>query len=124
VNAVVPSKGEVIIPLGIGSVLPPMTFLGIYSRSGLAFKHGVVVMNGVGIIDRDYEGMISVKLYNHQDTDYEIKVGDRIAQAILQPCYMESPNIEVNEDSIKKMQEAIKNGAKTKREGGFGSTGK
>lgn len=117
------AKGTCIIDTGIGCVLPPMTMLGIYSRSGWAFKHNIAVVNGVGVIDRDFKGSIKVKLINHGDESIEIKTGDRIAQGILQPIYMVNPNVIDYEQASEKYHEMDKN-AKVKRDGGFGSTGK
>ena len=84
----------------------------IRPRSGLAFKHGITVLNSPGTIDSDYRGEIKVLLINHSNEEFEIKKGDRIAQAIVAPV-IQAEIIEVEELS------------ETKRgEGGFGSTGK
>ncbi|XP_065652939.1 deoxyuridine 5'-triphosphate nucleotidohydrolase-like [Hydra vulgaris] len=52
----------------------------VYSKSGIAFKHGVAVFNAPGIIDADYKGEIKVLLMNHSEEDYVIKRGDAVAQ--------------------------------------------
>ncbi len=82
--------------------------LQIRSRSGLAYKHGVVVLNGVGTIDADYEGEIGVLLINFGNEPFEIKVGDKIAQAVL---------MTVNKVANIKIKDV------TRGSGGFGSTG-
>jgi dUTP pyrophosphatase len=51
-------------------------------RSGLAWKHSIDV--GAGVIDADYRGPVGVILFNHSDQDFEVKVGDRIAQLIIE----------------------------------------
>lgn len=51
-------------------------------RSGLAAKHGIDTM--AGVIDADYRGPVGVILANLSDTDFEVKVGDRIAQLIVE----------------------------------------
>ena len=51
-------------------------------RSGLAFKHGIDTM--AGVIDADYRGAVGVILANLSDADFEVKVGDRIAQLIVE----------------------------------------
>jgi dUTP pyrophosphatase len=51
-------------------------------RSGLANKHGIDTM--AGVIDADYRGPVGVILANLSDTNFEIKVGDRIAQLIVE----------------------------------------
>ncbi len=83
----------------------------IRPRSGMAYKHGVTVLNSPGTIDASYRGIIGVLLINHSDEPYKIKIGDRIAQAII------SPVAEAELSIVTKVSE-------TKRKGGFGSTGK
>jgi len=83
----------------------------IRPRSGLAFKHGITVLNSPGTIDSDYRGEIKVLLINHSNEKFEIKKGDRIAQAVVAPV-IQAEIVEVEELS------------ETKRgKGGFGSTG-
>ena len=84
----------------------------IRPRSGLAFKHGITVLNSPGTIDADYRGEIMVLLINLGENDFEIKKGERIAQAVIAPV-IQAEFVEVDELSI------------TKRgKGGFGSTGR
>jgi dUTP pyrophosphatase len=84
----------------------------IRPRSGLAFKHGITVLNSPGTIDSDYRGEIKVLLINHSDEEFEIKKGDRIAQAVVAPV-IQAEIVEVEELS-----------STERGEGGFGSTGK
>jgi dUTP pyrophosphatase len=63
------------IPLGFEAQVRP--------RSGLAWKHGVTVLNSPGTIDSDYRGEIGVVLINHGHDPFEVKDGDRIAQLVL-----------------------------------------
>ncbi|GAB6074404.1 dUTP diphosphatase [Nautilia lithotrophica] len=84
----------------------------IRPRSGLAFKHGITVLNTPGTIDSDYRGEIKVLLINHGSEPFEIKEGERIAQAVIAPV-IQAEIIEVGELSD------TDRGA-----GGFGSTGK
>lgn len=56
-------------------------------RSGLAHKHGIDTM--AGVIDADYRGPVGVILANLSDNDFEIKVGDRIAQLIVEKVCFE-----------------------------------
>ena len=84
----------------------------IRPRSGLAFKHGITVLNSPGTIDSDYRGEIKVLLINHSNEKFEIKKGDRIAQAVVAPV-IQAEIVEVEELSDT-----------TRGEGGFGSTGK
>lgn len=80
-------------------------------RSGLAFKHGITVLNSPGTIDSDYRGEIGVILINLSDTDFLINNGDRIAQLVI-TSYCKA--IFDNTDQIN---------ATGRGEGGFGHTG-
>jgi len=83
----------------------------IRSRSGLALKHGVIVLNAPGTIDSDYRGEVGVILGNYGHAPYEIEIGDRIAQIVIASVPVDS-FIEVEEID------------ETERgSGGFGSTG-
>lgn len=53
----------------------------IRPRSGLALKHGITVLNTPGTVDSSYRGEIGVILFNTSDEEYEVRTGDRIAQA-------------------------------------------
>ena len=68
---------------GICASIPPGYHIEVRPRSGLAFKHGITVLNSPGTIDADYRGEIMVLLINLGDAPYQIEVGDRIAQIVL-----------------------------------------
>ena len=55
----------------------------IRARSGLALKHGITLVNGIGTIDSDYRGELKVILVNLSQEDYTINNGDRIAQIVF-----------------------------------------
>ncbi len=59
----------------------------VHPRSGLALKHGITVLNSPGTVDAGYRGEIMVTLINTGDLPFEIAVGDRIAQLIVQEVY-------------------------------------
>jgi dUTP pyrophosphatase len=86
----------------------------VYSRSSYAYKYNVCLMNNVGVIDSDYynnpdnEGHFQIRLVNLGDKDFEVNIGDRIAQGVFMK-YLTVDN-----------EELINN----KRSGGIGSTGK
>ncbi|WP_457562764.1 dUTP diphosphatase [Caminibacter pacificus] len=84
----------------------------IRPRSGLAFKHGITVLNTPGTIDSDYRGEIKVLLINLGDEPFEIKEGERIAQAVVAPV------IQAKIEEVDELSDTQR-GA-----GGFGSTGK
>ena len=106
-------KGEIkIIPTGIAISLPSNEYVAyVYARSGLAIKHGIGLLNSVGVIDSDYRGEICVGVIKQTDPEYTIEPFERIAQMVIEP--VELPEI-VEVDSL----DDTDRGA-----GGFGSTG-
>ncbi|MCL5734046.1 MAG: dUTP diphosphatase [Actinobacteria bacterium] len=92
------------IPAGYAGFVQP--------RSGLAFKHGIMVVNSPGLIDSGYRGEIRVSLYNSGRDPFEVKVGERIAQLVIQrieePHYL---SVRVLPDT-------------SRGDGGFGSSGR
>ena len=71
------------IPTGLSVALPEGFEIQVRPRSGLAFKHGVTVLNSPGTIDSDYRGEIKVALINHGTEPVTITHGMRIAQIVL-----------------------------------------
>lgn len=112
---IMPGECEM-IPLGI-SILTNDSDFGIffYSRSGLSSKFGINLINGVGVIDSDYEGGIKAPLFNHSDLPYTIQIGERVGQLIVQPVYAMEFTV------VDELTPIDKNGRGV---GGFGSTGK
>ena len=72
-----------LIPTGLFIELPAGFEAQIRPRSGLAFKHGLTVLNSPGTIDADYRGEIKVLLVNLSETDFIVNNGERIAQMII-----------------------------------------
>ncbi|WP_299271734.1 dUTP diphosphatase [uncultured Prevotella sp.] len=72
-----------IIPTGLYIALPPGYEAQVRPRSGLAFKHGVTVLNSPGTIDSDYRGELGVLLVNLSNEDFTIQAGERIAQMVI-----------------------------------------
>ena len=101
-----------IIACGISVSMPTGMEAQVRPRSGLAFKHGITVLNTPGTIDSDYRGEIKVILFNHGKNDFLINNKDRIAQMILTPV------IKMDLEETDDLPETIRG------EGGFGSTGK
>jgi dUTP pyrophosphatase len=77
------SGGRAAIPTGLFVEIPNDCYIHVQPRSGLAIKNGVTVLNTPGLIDSNYRGEICVILVNLSDEPFEIKQGDRIAQAVL-----------------------------------------
>src|SRR6201991_2676237 len=72
-----------LIPTGLSIELPEGFEAQIRPRSGLAFKHGIGIVNSPGTIDADYRGEVKVLLINFSADDFEINHGDRIAQMVV-----------------------------------------
>jgi len=72
-----------LIGTGLYIALPEGYEAQIRPRSGLAFNHGITIINSPGTIDADYRGEIKIALINHSNEDFIIKNGDRIAQMIV-----------------------------------------
>ena len=77
-----PAKGQVMVRTGIAIGLPKGTYGRLAARSGMASKNGIAI--GGGVIDVDYTEEVKVILRNHGREYYQIKVGDRIAQFIVE----------------------------------------
>ena len=99
--------------VGTGLALAiPAGFAGfVQPRSGLAFRHGIMVTNSPGLIDSGYRGELRVSLYNSGRETVTIEPGDRVAQLVIQR--VETPTFEAVETL-----DATDRGS-----GGFGSTG-
>ena len=110
-DIIIPSGEIRMIPTGIAIELPHNTEAQVRSRSGLAIKSGIAVVNGIGTIDEDYRGEICVGLINHSKVDFKISRGDRIAQMAIMEVL--KPAIVVADDLSDTARAA----------GGFGSTG-
>lgn len=99
---------------GLAFEIPPGYEMQIRPRSGLAFKHGISVVNSPGTIDSDYRGDVGVILINHGHHPFRIEKSDRIAQAVIQRV----PDVELVEvDADESLSETERG------DGGFGSTG-
>jgi dUTP pyrophosphatase len=79
---VIPSGGgRALIPTGVCLSCPPTHYLRVAPRSGLALRHGIIVMAGVG--DASYRGEYGVVLLNTGSCDFTVRNGDRIAQIVV-----------------------------------------
>ena len=72
-----------LVPTGLHIALPTGYEAQIRPRSGLAFKHGITVLNSPGTIDADYRGEVGVLLVNLSQTPFTINDGERIAQMVI-----------------------------------------
>ena len=100
-----------LVPTGLQIALPEGTEGQVRPRSGLAFKHGVTVLNSPGTLDSSYRGEVGVLLVNHGPEPFEVRRGERIAQLVV-AAYV--PVRLVPADGL---------AATARGAGGFGSTG-
>ena len=110
---IVLEKGaRALIPTGIKLALPKGYEAQIRPRSGLAYKHGVTVLNSPGTIDADYRGDVGVLLINHGNDAFTIEDGMRVAQMVV------AQYTQFTWDAVTDLDPT------SRGEGGFGSTGK
>ena len=81
-DCTIPAGGKGLVKTGLAISFPAGLYARIAPRSGLALKKFIDV--GAGVLDHDYRGDVGVILFNHGDQDFEVKMGDRIAQLILE----------------------------------------
>jgi len=72
-----------LVPTGLQLALPAGTEGQVRPRSGLAFKHGVTVLNSPGTVDSSYRGEVGVLLVNHGAAPFVVRRGDRVAQLVV-----------------------------------------
>lgn len=101
-----------LVPSGLAiHIADPGLCAVILPRSGLGHRHGIVLGNGTGLIDADYQGPLMVSLWNRSDVAFTIAPGDRVAQLVLLPVVRAQLQVvDTFEDS-------------TRGQGGFGHTG-
>ena len=100
-----------LIGTGLHIALPDGYEAQIRPRSGLAYKHGITIINSPGTIDADYRGEIKIALINHSNEDFVIKSGDRIAQMVISKYEQISFSLTESLDETER------------GEGGYGHTG-
>ena len=75
-----------LVPSGLAiHIADPSLCAVILPRSGLGHKHGIVLGNGTGLIDADYQGPLMISVFNRSRQAFRIEPGDRIAQLVLLP---------------------------------------
>lgn len=101
-----------IISTGVRVQLPKGYYWDIRIRSGLSTKHGIMLLNGCGVVDEDYRGIVRIPVIHMGDRPYVIEQGEKIGQAILQRYTEQEFEIVDKLDSTER------------GEGGFGHTGR
>ena len=112
IDVSVPPRGIVLIPTGLVVEVPAGYFLAIFARSSTPLKRGLVIPNGVGIVDPDYCGPndeVLIQTLNITETVVHVKKGDRLAQGIV----LAAPRVTWNEVTE----------LRANTRGGFGATG-
>ena len=82
----VPPRAVALIPTGLVVAVPDGHFLGIFARSSTPMKRGLLVANGVGVVDSDYRGPadeVKIQVLNVTDAPVRVAKGDRLAQAMV-----------------------------------------
>jgi dUTP pyrophosphatase len=103
----------VLVPTGLVIQVPAGYFLAVFARSSTPIKRGLMVANGVGVVDSDYCGPqdeVKIEVFNFTDETVHVKAGDRIAQGLFIPVARAEWH-EAGED--------LREGSR----GGFGATG-
>ena len=108
---VLESLARALVPTGLVFQLEPGFEAQVRPRSGLAFKHGVTVLNAPGTVDADYRGEVQVLLVNLGSEPFTVTRGMRIAQMVVAPVLQVEP---VEVELVDETPRAA---------GGFGSTG-
>jgi len=111
-DCVIESNSWKLISTGLFPETPSGYEIQVRSRSGLAAKYGVFVLNSPGTVDSDYRGEIKIILANMGSEIFKISKGDRIAQLVVSPVTKATV---ISVDTISNTERGV---------GGFGSTGK
>lgn len=107
-------RGQHLVPTGIAIHLADPGYAAlILPRSGLGAKHGIVLGNGTGLIDSDYQGQLLVCAWNRSATEFVIQPMERIAQLVIVPVVQAQWHV------VDEFAATSERGA-----GGYGSTGK
>lgn len=108
-DKIIPARGSATFDTGVHIQLDIGTVGMLKSKSGLNVKHSIT---SEGVIDAGYTGSIVAKLYNHSDTDYSVKTGDKITQLVILPIITPTLNVVDNLDETDRGNQ------------GFGSSGR
>ncbi|MCC2547219.1 dUTP diphosphatase [Hymenobacter sp. BT175] len=100
-----------LVPTGLYMAIPVGYEAQVRPRSGLAYKHGIGIVNSPGTIDADYRGELKVLLVNLSDQPFEVVDGERIAQLVV------ARHETIRWEPVEELDETLR-GA-----GGYGSTG-
>lgn len=108
-DVVIPARGRGIAKTDLAMAVPPGCYGRVAPRSGLAVKH--FIDTGAGVVDADYRGNVGVVLFNHAETEFVVRRGDRVAQLVLERI------------AVAEVEEVDELDDTSRGAGGFGSTG-
>ena len=111
-DQIIPPRTIALVRTGLVIEVPTGHFLAIFARSSTPLKRGLIVANGVGVIDPDYSGPadeVLIQVLNVTEREVTVRRGDRLAQGIVLP----SPRVTWNE--VEEIRQVTR--------GGFGATG-
>lgn len=109
----IPAGRIALVPTGLIVEVPAGYFLGIFARSSTPLKRGLMVANGIGVVDQDYCGPadeVRIQVLNFTEAAVQVKQGDRIAQGLFIP---------VSRADWRETEADLREGSR----GGFGATG-
>jgi dUTP pyrophosphatase len=110
----IPAFGRVLVPTGTYFDIPPGHEIQVRTKSGLAIKEGLMVLNSPGTVDEGYTGEVKVIIFNVNNHEFTIKKAMKVAQAVLARCHQ---GVSVDLMPINEIAD------KDRNENGFGSTG-
>jgi dUTP pyrophosphatase len=113
-DIIIPPFGRVLVPTGTYFDIPQGHEIQIRSKSGLAIKQGLMVLNSPGTVDEGYTGEVKVIIFNVNNSEFTIDKGMKVAQAVLTRCQQ---GASVNLTKVNELQDKDRNNS------GFGSTG-
>ena len=111
----IPAFGRALIPTGLSFDLPDGHEMQVRSKSGLAIKQGLMVLNSPGTVDKGYLGEIKVILFNVNNHEFVVKKGMKVAQGVVCPV--------VAGKWLNLINEKINVSDSPRQDKGFGSTG-
>jgi len=105
----IPAKGKALVSTDLAIIVPEGTYGRVAPRSGLALRNFIDC--GGGVVDADYRGPVGIILFNHDEVDYQVKEGDRVAQLVLERIY--TPDV-IEVEELDETERGVR---------GYGSTG-
>jgi dUTP pyrophosphatase len=113
-DVVIKPLGRALVPTGVHFDIPMGHEIQVRTKSGLAINEGLMVLNSPGTVDEGYTGEVKAIIFNTNSSEYKIKKGMKVAQAVLTRC---QPGLAVDLIKVSDIK------SKDRNANGFGSTG-